>query len=106
MATFWPTFSTSPSHRTRWPVKTTSPLPADPDGIQAPQTLRDSALEYGSGILGGLLSSLPLLFTREVWPTGFLASPSRLVCGVVATPLLLFAFNRVAGLREDASLLE
>lgn len=69
-------------------------------------TIRESAQEYGRGVLGGLLFSLPLLFTREVWHTAFLASPGRLAAAVVSTFALLVAFNRIAGLREDATLIE
>lgn len=69
-------------------------------------SVRDSAQEYGRGVLGGLLFSLPLLFTREVWHTAFLVPPERLAAAVAISFGLLVAFNRVAGLRDDASLLE
>ena len=74
---------------------------SDKEERKAP-TPKESAQEYGRGILGGLLFSLPLLFTREVWFTAFLATPGRLASAVVVTFGLLVAFNRVAGLREDA----
>ena len=69
-------------------------------------TIRESAQEYARGVLGGLLFSLPILFTREVWFTAFLATPERLIAAVIVTFGLLVAFNRVAGLRENASWIE
>lgn len=66
---------------------------------QPAQSLR----EYGRGIAGGLLFSLPLLFTMEVWWASFLLEPRRLLLYVVATFALLVAYNRFAGLRNDAS---
>lgn len=65
--------------------------------------ISDSAREYGQGVAGGLLFALPLLLTREVWSTGFLATPQRLLAGVAGTLGVLLLFNRIAGLRKDAS---
>jgi putative integral membrane protein (TIGR02587 family) len=62
--------------------------------------------EYARGLVGGLLFSLPLLYTMEVWWTGFLARPPRLLAYFLVGFLLLFVYNRYAGLREDASWLE
>jgi putative integral membrane protein (TIGR02587 family) len=62
--------------------------------------------EYARGVAGGLLFSLPLLYTMEVWWTGFLARPPRLLAYFLAGFLLLFAYNRYGGLRKDASWLE
>ena len=59
--------------------------------------------EYGRGIIGGLLFSLPLLYTMEVWWTGFIASPEKLVAFIVFTFLLLLGYNRHAGMRKDSS---
>lgn len=66
------------------------------------QTLK----EYGRGIIGGLLFSLPLIYTMEVWWTGFTASASYLLSCVVVTYLLLLGYNRYAGMRKDASFSE
>lgn len=66
----------------------------------------DSLREYGRGLAGGLLFSLPLLYTMEVWWTGFLASPMRLLSLLAVTYVLLLGYNRFAGLRHDASWLE
>ncbi|WP_324719352.1 TIGR02587 family membrane protein [Salinimicrobium sp. HB62] len=62
--------------------------------------------EYGRGTVGGLLFSLPLLYTMEVWWTGFIASPEKLLALIVFTFLLLLGYNRHSGMREDASLKE
>ncbi|HEY0868371.1 MAG TPA: TIGR02587 family membrane protein [Fimbriimonas sp.] len=65
-------------------------------------TIRQSLQEYGRGIVGGLLFSLPLLYTMEVWWTGFIASPMRLIAALGGTFLLLLGYNRFAGLRKDS----
>jgi putative integral membrane protein (TIGR02587 family) len=57
-------------------------------------------------VIGGLLFSLPLIFTMEVWWAGFSASPGRLLLGLAGTFLLLLAYNDVAGIREDHGPLE
>jgi putative integral membrane protein (TIGR02587 family) len=62
-----------------------------------------SLREYARGIAGGLMFSLPLLYTMEVWWAGFVAEPMRLVLYVAATFLLLLAYNHYAGLHHDAS---
>ena len=69
-------------------------------------TLTESMREYGRGIGGGFLFSLPLLYTMEVWWTGLTISPARLLIGIVATCLLLCAYNAYAGLRHDSSVVE
>jgi putative integral membrane protein (TIGR02587 family) len=69
---------------------------------QVSQSLR----EYARGLAGGLLFSLPLLYTMEVWWAGFVAQPSRLLGYFLVGFLLLFAYNRYSGLRRDASWLE
>ena len=63
----------------------------------------DSLREYGRGLAGGLLFSLPLLYTMEVWWAGFIAGPVRLLVLLGATFLLLLAYNRFAGMRLDTS---
>lgn len=50
--------------------------------------------------------SLPLLYTMEVWWAGFNAHPWRLAAYVSATFVLLLGYNRFAGLRHDAGMLE
>lgn len=66
----------------------------------------ESVREYGRGIAGGLLFSLPLLYTMEVWWAGFLAQPARLLVFLAFTFVLLLGYNRFAGLRQDADFAE
>lgn len=63
----------------------------------------ESLREYGRGFAGGLLFSLPLLYTMEVWWTSFIAQPPRLLVLLAFTFVLLLGYNRYAGLRHDAS---
>lgn len=69
----------------------------------AAPTLAESLREYGRGVLGGLLVSLPLLYTMEMWWAGFVLSPLRLLGGLAATFALLLLYNRYAGLRASSS---
>ncbi len=69
-------------------------------------SIAQSLREYGRGIAGGLLVSLPLLYTQEVWHAGFSWHPARLILYVVATFVLLLGYNRYAGLHGDASFAE
>ncbi len=62
-----------------------------------------SLQEYGRGIIGGLLFSLPLLYTMEVWWAGFSAHPLHLILYVAATFIMLLGYNYYAGLRHDAN---
>ncbi|HEV2704455.1 MAG TPA: TIGR02587 family membrane protein [Pyrinomonadaceae bacterium] len=68
--------------------------------------VRQSLMEYGRGVAGGLIFSLPLLYTMEVWWAGFGAHPWRLIIYVAATFVLLLGYNRYAGVRRDASMTE
>jgi len=77
-------------------------MPARPAHPSTAESLR----EYARGIAGGLLFSLPILYTMEMWWTGFLASPLRLLAGLVATFCLLILYNLFAGLRREANLAE
>ena len=65
-----------------------------------------SLREYARGAAGGLLFSLPLLYTMEVWWAGFTTHPWRLAAYVVATFVLLLGYNEFVGLRRDASFAE
>ncbi len=47
--------------------------------------------------------SLPLLYTMEVWWTGFWASPVRVLICMGCTFVLLLGYNRYAGMHPDAS---
>jgi putative integral membrane protein (TIGR02587 family) len=75
-------------------------------GHAAQPSLRESLQEYGRGIAGGLLFSLPLLYTMEMWWSGITLPPARMLTGVVITLALLLGYNRFSGLREDATWLE
>jgi putative integral membrane protein (TIGR02587 family) len=68
--------------------------------------IRSSLGEYGRGVAGGLIFSMPLLYTMELWQAGHRIGPARLIGGVLATFVLLLGYNRYAGLREDASFIE
>ncbi len=57
--------------------------------------------EYGRGVIGGLIFSLPLIYTMEVWWAGFTSSPDRLLIGLAGTFVLLLGYNAVAGLHHD-----
>lgn len=70
------------------------------------RSLTRSLQEYLRGIAGGLLFSLPLLYTMEVWWAGFTTHPLRLMIYVLATFTLLLGYNRFSGLRRDASPVE
>lgn len=67
------------------------------------RSLTKSIQEYMRGIAGGLLFSLPLLYTMEVWWAGFTIPPLRLLIYILATYTLLLGYNRYGGLRRDAS---
>ncbi len=66
-------------------------------------TLHDSLREYGRGIAGGLLFSLPLIYTMELWEAGLEIPPARQLMLVLVTFLLLLGYNRFAGLHDDSS---
>lgn len=69
-------------------------------------TPADSLREYGRGLAGGLLFSLPLLYTMEVWWEGFIAHPARVLGYLACVFVLLLGYNRFAGIRRDASWIE
>ena len=62
--------------------------------------------EYGRGVAGGLLFSLPLLYTMEMWWAGLSVGPGALLLYVGLTLVLLLGYNRYAGMRRDASWVE
>jgi len=65
------------------------------------RTVTESLREYARGVAGGLLFSLPLLYTMEVWWAGFTSHPWRLAAYVAATFALLLGYNYYLGLRRD-----
>jgi putative integral membrane protein (TIGR02587 family) len=70
------------------------------------RSVAESVREYARGVIGGLLFSLPLLYTMEVWWTGFRASGLRLIGGLLFTFFLLLLYNRFAGMRRESTWLE
>jgi putative integral membrane protein (TIGR02587 family) len=70
------------------------------------RSIAKSLQEYARGVAGGLLFSLPLLYTMEVWWTGFSSHPWGLLAYVCGTIGLLLGYNRYAGLRRDAGFVE
>ncbi len=73
---------------------------------QKDRSVGRSLQEYLRGIAGGVMFSLPLLYTMEVWWAGFTMHPLRLLLYVLATFTLLLGYNRYAGLRCDFTPLE
>ncbi|WP_434384368.1 TIGR02587 family membrane protein [Melittangium boletus] len=67
------------------------------------QAVMKSLREYGRGLAGGLLFSLPLLYTMEVWWAGFITRPGHLLLYLAATFVLLLGYNRHGGFRQDVT---
>jgi putative integral membrane protein (TIGR02587 family) len=63
----------------------------------------ESLREYGRGVAGGLIFSLPLLYTMEVWHAGFTMPPHRQLAYVLLALVLLLGYNRYAGLHPDST---
>lgn len=76
-----------------------------PETGKAPagRTVGESFREYGRGVAGGLLFSLPLLYTMEVWFAGFVMPPQRQLAYVLLALVLLLGYNRYAGLHPDTT---
>jgi putative integral membrane protein (TIGR02587 family) len=71
-----------------------------------PRSVAQSLKIYARGVAGGLLFSLPLLYTMEVWWTGFIAHPGRLLAYCLSIFILLLAYNFHCGLRRNETILE
>lgn len=69
--------------------------------VAAARPVSESLQEYARGVAGGLLFSLPLLYTMEVWWAGFNTHPWRLLGYAGAGFLLLLGYNRYGGLRRN-----
>ena len=69
----------------------------------AGRTTGESLREYGRGVTGGLLFSLPLLYTAEVWWAGATMEAPRQLAYLAITFVLLLGYNRYAGLHPDSS---
>lgn len=65
-----------------------------------------SLKEYGRGLAGGLLFSLPMLYTMELWWTGFIVKPFPLLTYFIVGIFILMVYNHYVGIRRDHSLWE
>lgn len=63
---------------------------------------KESLKEYARGITGGLLFSLPLFYTMEMWEASLSLPPQRLLAYLAVTFLLLMGYNKYAGLHPTA----
>lgn len=70
------------------------------------KSVNESLQEYGRGLIGGLLFSVPMLYTMELWWTGFIVSPTRLITYFVVGFLILLMYNHYVGIRESHSNME
>lgn len=68
--------------------------------------IQESLKEYGRGITGGLLFSLPMLYTMELWWAGFIANKMQLLIYFIIGIGLLMLYNRYVGIRKDNSFME
>ncbi len=73
---------------------------------ESAKPIGESLKEYARGITGGLLFSLPMLYTMELWWTGFIADPLPLLLYFIVGMFLLMVYNHYVGIREDHSLWE
>lgn len=64
-------------------------------------SIYNSLKHYGRGIAGGLLFSLPMLYTMEMWWTGFIAGPLELIIYLCVGIFLLMMYNHYVGLSHD-----
>ena len=62
-------------------------------------TLAEALQNYARGICGGLLFSLPMLYTMEIWWAGIQLHPPRQALYLLVCLVLLISYNRYAGLR-------
>jgi uncharacterized membrane protein len=64
-------------------------VPKRAASASAERSIAKSLREYARGIAGGLMFSLPLLYTMEMWWAGFTSQPERLLLYIAATFALL-----------------
>lgn len=77
-------------------------VPRQPAKKAQVRPVSESVQEYGRGVAGGLIFSLPLLFTMEMWFAGITSHPWSLVVYALITFVLLLGYNRYAGMRHDS----
>jgi putative integral membrane protein (TIGR02587 family) len=68
--------------------------------------MRASATSYARGIGGALLVGTPLIYTMEMWWSGFAVPPLRLLVFYLASFVVLVALEHYSGFRDDGSFLE
>ncbi len=68
--------------------------------------INKSLKDYGRGITGGLLFSLPMLYTMELWWTGFIASSLQLIIYFIVGMFLLMVYNHYVGIHGEHTLLQ
>jgi len=77
-------------------------MPTDSARKDVVRPVSESLREYGRGVAGGLIFSLPLLYTMEMWFAGITSHPWSLVLYAIVTFVLLLGYNRYAGMRHDS----
>src|SRR5690554_5106673 len=73
--------------------------------MESVKSIDKTIKEYGRGIAGGLLFSLPMLYTMELWWAGFLTPPLNLLIYLIVGIFLLLIYNHYVGLSSDHNLL-
>ncbi|QAA80264.1 TIGR02587 family membrane protein [Aequorivita sp. H23M31] len=70
------------------------------------KSISDSLKEYGRGLTGGLLFSLPMLYTMELWWAGFNTDPFPLTVYFLVGLFLLMVYNYYVGIRHEHTIWE
>ena len=70
------------------------------------KSINASLREYARGLIGGLLFSLPMLYTMEMWWAGFIVSPVRLIVYLITGLFILLVYNHYVGIRKSHTILE
>ncbi len=70
------------------------------------KSVNQSLKEYGRGLTGGLLLSLPMLYTMELWWMGFMVDPLPLFTYFVVGISLLMVYNHYVGIHREHSFWE
>jgi putative integral membrane protein (TIGR02587 family) len=68
--------------------------------------MRATAKSYARGCGGALLVGTPLLYTMEMWWSGFVLPPHRALVFYLASFVVLVALEHYSGFRDEGSLLE
>lgn len=65
------------------------------------RTINASLKEYARGLIGGLLFSLPMIYTMEMWWAGFIVSSERLIVYFITGIFVLLTYNHYVGIRKS-----